>query len=134
MDFSNINWLGTLVASVLPFILGFFWYGRPLFGARWQREVGLKDEEMQNANMLRVLGVSFVWTFLGALVFGMFLGPHPGAGLGIGAGLLAGVFWVGGSFAINYQFEQKSVTLLLINAGYHTLQYLLYGAVFGLWP
>jgi hypothetical protein len=38
------------------------------------------------------------------------------------------------SFAINYQFASRSVTLTLIDAGYHTVQFCLFGMVLGLWP
>jgi hypothetical protein len=63
----------------------------------------------------------------------MFLGPAPAFGLAAGAGFAAGLFWVAGSFAINYQFEQKPAALLLINGGYHTVQYTIFGVILGLW-
>jgi hypothetical protein len=56
------------------------------------------------------------------------------AGMAIGAGFSAGLFWIGGSFAISYRFEQRSGRLWMINAGYHLAQYTLYGIVLGLWP
>jgi CRISPR/Cas system-associated protein endoribonuclease Cas2 len=33
---------------------------------------------------------------------------------------------------VNYLFEQKSFKLWLINAGYHSLQFTVYGLIFGL--
>ena len=36
-------------------------------------------------------------------------------------------------FAINYQFAKRSLLLSLIDAGYHTIQFDLYGMVLGLW-
>ena len=134
MDPSTINWLGVVAASVLAFVLGGIWYARSLFGRIWQRESGLSDEQIAGANMGKTFGVAFVWTFAGAFVFAMFLGPDPEASLAIFAGVMAGLFWVAGSLAINYQFEQRSMKLWLINGGYHTVQYTLYGAVLGLWP
>jgi hypothetical protein len=35
---------------------------------------------------------------------------------------------------LNYQFERRPAKLLLVNGGYHTVQYTLYGAILGLWP
>ena len=46
---------------------------------------------------------------------------------------VAGLFWITGSYGINYQFEQRPLSLLLINGGYHTAQYTLYGLILGLW-
>jgi hypothetical protein len=51
----------------------------------------------------------------------------------LGAGFSAGLCWVAASFGINYVFERKSFALFLINGGYHTAQFTLYGLVLGLW-
>ena len=48
-------------------------------------------------------------------------------------GLLAGAGMVAASFGINYQFANRSLTLWLIDGGYHTVQFLLFGLVLGLW-
>lgn len=132
MDPASINWIGATVAAVLAFVLGGLWYSPVLFGKVWQRESGISAEQIDKANKPMIFGVSFVWALLGAIVFSMFLGPDPAFGLAIGAGFMAGLFWVAGSLAINYQFEQRSLGLWLINGGYHTAQYTLYGVVLGL--
>ncbi len=36
------------------------------------------------------------------------------------------------SFAINYSFAGRSLKLWLIDGGYHTLQFVLYGIILGL--
>ena len=51
----------------------------------------------------------------------------------IGVGVMAGLCWVGASLGINDLFEQRSLGLWAINAGYHTLAFTLFGVVFGLW-
>ena len=121
-----------LVAAGASFVLGGLWYG-PLFGKAWQRRVGLSDEELESANKAKVFGLAFVASFVAAWVFGMFLGPEPAPAFAVGVGALAGLCWVGASFAINDLFEQRSLGLWAINAGYHTVAFTLYGAVFGLW-
>jgi hypothetical protein len=40
---------------------------------------------------------------------------------------------VSASFGINYLFERKSLTLFLINGGYHALQFTLIGLILGAW-
>lgn len=121
-----------LVAAATTFVLGGLWYG-PLFGKAWQRRVGLTDEELKSANMARTFALSFVLSAVAAWVFAMFLGPAPAPGFAIGVGALAGLCWVGASFGINDLFEQRSFGLWAINAGFHTLAFTLYGAVFGFW-
>lgn len=124
--------LEVLVAALSTFLLGGVWYG-PLFAKAWQREVKLSDEQLRAANKAKVFGGSFVLAFVAAWVFAMFLGPQPAPGFAIGVGALAGLCWVGASFGINDLFEQRSLKLWAINAGYHTLAFTLFGAVFGLW-
>ena len=114
------------------FVQGGLWYSL-LFGKAWMAPTGITAERAAEANQARIFGIAFVWSLLGAYVFAMFLGPQPAPAFAAGVGFLAGLFWVTGSLAINYQFERRPAKLLLINGGYHTLQYTLYGAILGLW-
>jgi hypothetical protein len=129
----QINYLAVVAAAISAFVLGGLWYSTALFGNAWMAATGATPESMQKGHQTRVFAISFVWSLLGAFVFAMFLGPAPAFGFATAAGFAAGLFWVAGSFAINYQFEQKPAKLLLVNGGYHTVQYTLYGAILGLW-
>lgn len=130
---AQINYLAVVAAAVSAFLIGGLWYSPVLFGKRWMQLTGITAERAAQANQAKVFGVAFIWSLLGAVVFAMFLGPAPALGLAVGAGFSAGLFWVAGSFAINYQFEQKPAGLLLINGGYHTVQYTVFGLILGLW-
>lgn len=59
MDMNSINWLGVLLAAVVPFVTGFLWYG-PIFGRKWMGLVGMTEEQAKQANMALTFGVSFV--------------------------------------------------------------------------
>ena len=131
--FEGINLWAVLVAGVSAFAVGGLWYAPFAFGGTWMRETGLTEAEVAAANPAKVYGLSFVLSLLAALVFALFLGPAPELAFAAGAGLMAGVFWVGASFGINYLFEQRSLKLFLVNAGYHTVQFTLYGAILGAW-
>lgn len=128
----QINYLAVLAAAVSAFVLGGLWYG-PLFGKAWMKAAGATPESMQQGHGARVFIVSFVWALLGAWFFAMFLGAEPAPGFATAIGFGTGLIWIAGSFAINYQFEQKPLALLLVNGGYHTAQYTLYGLILGLW-
>lgn len=129
----EINYLAAVLAAISAFILGGLWYSPALFGNAWLKATGLSAEELAKGNPAVVYGVSFVLALIAALVFALFLGPAPALGFAIGAGASAGLCWVGASFGINYMFERKPIGLLLINAGYHTAQFTLYGLILGLW-
>jgi hypothetical protein len=128
-----LNLWAVLVAGISSMVLGALWYSPALFAHAWMRESGMTAEKGQNANMGKVMGTAFVLALIGAFVFAMFLGPKPELGFALGAGCSAGLCWVAGSFGINYLFEQRSLKLFLINGGYHTLQYTLFGLILGLW-
>lgn len=55
-------WINFLIA-LIPLAVGSVWYG-PLFGKPWQRESGVTDEQMANANMLKIFGLTYVYSFL----------------------------------------------------------------------
>lgn len=127
----ELNWIAVIVAAVSAFVLGGLWYG-PLFQRKWMAYVGMTAEDAQKSHPAKVFGGALVLSFLAAAVFGMFLGPEPGLQFAVGAGFAAGLFWVATSFGINYLFSQRPFGLWLIDGGYHTLQFTLYGLVFGL--
>lgn len=127
----DVNWLGVIAASVSAFVLGGIWYG-PLFGKKWMALVGLTEEEAAKGNMALIFGGSFVLSFVAAFVFAMFLGPEPGVQFATSAGFAAGLFWVAATFGINYLFARKPLALWLIDGGYATLMFTLFGLLIGL--
>jgi hypothetical protein len=127
----QVSLLATLVGTLLGFVLGAIWYG-PLFSKTWMAENGFTMETVkQDFNPLKVYGTTFVLGLMTSYVFGLALGPNPDLLYAVGAGLAAGVFWVGTSFATSYLFERKSLRHFLINAGYHAVQFALIGLAFG---
>ena len=71
-------------------------------------------------------------SFIAAFVFAMFLGPEPGVQFATAAGASAGLCWVAATFGINYLFAQRPFALWLIDGGYATLMFTLFGLVIGL--
>jgi hypothetical protein len=128
----DVNWLAVLAAAISAFLLGGLWYSPALFGKAWQRGAGLTDEQLKGGNPGKIYGGAFVLSLIAAATFAMFLGKLP-AGTATAYGFCAGLTWVAASFGINYLFERRPFGLLLVNGGYHTLQFTLYGLILGLW-
>lgn len=122
-----------LLAALSAFGLGGLWYSKALFHDAWMRASGVDVTKLPERHGALVFGGAFVLSLIAALVFALFLGPNPSLTLGLGAGFSAGLCWVAGSFGINYLFERKSFKLFLINGGYHTVQFTLYGLILALW-
>lgn len=129
----TINWLAVVAAAFAVFVLGGLWYSPLLFLKPWMRASGLTEAELQASHPARIYGLVFLLSLLAAAVFALFIGTTPSFGFAVGAGFSAGLCWVAASFGINYLFEQRPLRLLLINGGYHTAQFTLYGAILGLW-
>jgi hypothetical protein len=129
----EFNILAAVAAGIAGWLVGAVWYSPVLFAKVWQRETGLSDEQLGKAHMPLIFGTSLVLSVIAALVFAMFLGPDPALALGLGAGIAAGLGWVATSFGINYLFSRRSLTLFVIDGGYHTLQFTVFGLVLGLW-
>jgi len=131
---SGINIWAVLVAAVSSFALGGLWYSPVLFHKLWNREAGRGETPEKVQHPGRVFGVAFVFALIAACVFACWLGPHPQLNDALLKGLAAGAGFVGASFGINYQFANRSFLMWAIDAGYHTVQFLLFATVLSLWP
>lgn len=125
----EINWIAVIAATAAGFVLGGLWYG-PLFAKAWMREMGGAPQLRMSKPVL--FGVAILLTFIAAFVFGMFLGPQPSLGLGLGAGVSAGLCWVAFSMGIAYMFAGRSFTLIAIDGGYVVVEFTLFGLIFAL--
>ena len=130
---AGINWLAVVVATVAAFGLGGFWYSKALFGNAWQQEVGLADEAVNSANMPRTLGTTFVLQFLAVTALAVLIGTDSDWQSGLQTGLTVSVFWVATAYGITYLFEQRSLRLFLINAGYNIVLFAIVGTIIGAW-
>ncbi|MGE0031589.1 MAG: DUF1761 domain-containing protein [Steroidobacteraceae bacterium] len=129
----EVNWLAVVAAAFSSFVIGGLWYSKVMFLKAWQRGSGLTDDQLQKGHPGKIFGGAFVLSLVASYTFAMFLGPKPEVGFATSAGFAAGLCWVATSFGINYLFERKSMTLFLVNGGYHTLQFTVIGLVLGLW-
>ena len=127
----DINIWAVIAAAVSSFLLGGLWYSPLLFLNPWNAAMGRTPKE--NGHPAKVFGLSFIFALVAAYVFAALLGPTPVLSESVRAGLLVGLGFVGMSFGINYQFANRPMSALLIDGGYHTGQFLLFGLILGAW-
>lgn len=127
----DINWIAVIAAAVSAFVLGGIWYG-PLFGKKWLALNGMSEDDAQSGHPAIIFGGALVLSFIAALVFALFLGPDQSVEFTTAAGFAAGSCWVAATFGINYLFARRPLGLWLIDGGYATLQFTLYGLLIGL--
>lgn len=132
----DINYLAVIAAAASAFFFGGLWYSPKVFGAIWGRAAGYtvpSDDTKKQKHGPIVFTISFLLSLVAAYVFAIYLGEDPELGTATKHGFLIGLGFVATSFGINYLFARRSMKLLLIDAGYHIVQFTLYGLILGLW-
>lgn len=129
---ANANILAILIAAASGFLVGGIWYG-PLFGKAWQRAIGLSDDELKSANMIKIFGITFLFSLLSAVFLGHLLAHFDTdfyRTMMISTGIALG--FVAPAIGTNYLYGRKSGKLFAIDAGYWIVFYSAMGLVFGL--
>lgn len=117
-----MHYLAIIVAGVAAWIIGAVWYG-PIFGKKWQQEVGMTDEDFKQGNLGVIFGSSFVLMCVMMYGLSFAIAAHPEITWthGIFHGVMVGIMFAAASMGINYLYQRRSITLWLIDAGYQVL-------------
>ncbi|WP_276974679.1 DUF1761 domain-containing protein, partial [Flavobacterium filum] len=62
-----MNFYAILVAAISTLLVGFVWYG-PLFGKAWMAETGFTEEELKKGSMVKIFGLTFVFSLFLAMI------------------------------------------------------------------
>ncbi len=133
MNEIQLNPWAILVATVSAFLIGGIWYSPILFSRAWMKAAGLSEEEVQQGNMAKIFGLSFLLILVMAVNLAAFLSGPPDLVWGMTAGALAGIGWVAASLGVLYLFEHRPLKLFLVNAGYLVLAFIVMGGILGAW-
>ena len=131
MDFSTLNWLAIIVATLSTFVIGAVWYG-PVFGQVWMQENGFTEEDLKEANMAKIYSTAFILELIMAINLALFL-----KGLSVQEGLLYGFFtgfgWIAMAMGVNYLFSRNTIRLWFIDSFYFVISFTLMGAILTAW-
>ncbi|MEZ4774352.1 MAG: DUF1761 domain-containing protein [Bacteroidia bacterium] len=137
MNFEEINYPAVIAAAVASFALGALWYSPILFGKAWQKSLGFTDEYLQEGNMLKIFGTSFLMMLIMAFGMATLIQGHGDNSInwqsGLWHGLLVGLLFIGTSMAINILYQRKSLMLWAIDAFYQIIFLGIMGAILGAW-
>ena len=78
----EMNFYAVLVAALAPLAVGSLWYSPILFGKVWMKETGLTEEELKKGSMLKIFGLTFIFSVMLAIVIQM-LSVHQYGPLGM---------------------------------------------------
>lgn len=134
LSFDDVNWLAVLVAFVVSFALGWWWYSSAGFFKPWKKAAGITSEQMENASMGVAFGGTIAANLLGVVLLAVLM-----VGLGVdgwwqGAlfGAVLGLVFRGGAHALHNGFAIRSPKITLIDAAHDTVALALAGLILGL--
>jgi hypothetical protein len=154
------NIYAVLVSTLVTLLVGFVWYNPKVFGTIWMNETGMTEEKAKQSNMLKVFGLTLIFSFMLAFILptivnhqmgalGLFNGDFKDPGYvelmkthgdvfrsfkhGALHGFFAGLFIAFPISAINALFEQKSWKYILVTAGYWIVSMTIMGAIICGW-
>jgi len=154
----EMNFYSVLVAAATTLVVGAIWYSPILFANAWMKESGLTEEQLKKGNMLKIFGLTFIFSIMIAMImqvltihqFGAvgMVGGDPTKALpsynafmadygtafrtfkhGALHGFMSGLFFAFPLIAINGLFEHKSWKYIFINAGYWIVSMTIMGAI-----
>ncbi len=137
MPIADINYLAVLIAAVVSFAIGAFWYSPAGFGKQWAAMMGItfdkSPEKKKAAN--KAMAIAFVGTLVMAYVLAHFVDYVEATTFG--AGIVLG-FWLWLGFLAtsalgSVLWEGKPVKLYLINASYQLVNVAIMGGILAMW-
>ena len=78
----EINFIALFVAAIVTLVVGFIWYHPKVFGTFWMKENNFTQEELQGGNMLKIFGLSYIFSLMIAVTL-MSLTIHQSGAMGM---------------------------------------------------
>ncbi|MEQ1773482.1 MAG: DUF1761 domain-containing protein [Burkholderiales bacterium] len=140
----HLNWFAIAAAVLANIIIGFLWYG-PILGKAWMREMGISpDHKPDPAVMKRSMIIMIVSAFLTATVLAHTVAVWRPSTWNAGTDAANAIYgfasafftWIGFFVPVllaGVAWENKSLRLFGINAGYHFVALLAAGMILAFW-
>jgi hypothetical protein len=132
---AHLNYLAVVVCTIIYFLIGAVWYSPVLFSKKWQALNAGLDMEKGKKQMPLLFLNAFICSAFASFAIAILINyigiiAIPAA---IKLGLLCGVGFGYTSLSMSYMFGQRSMSLLLIDAGYHIVSLVIVSVVLCLW-
>jgi hypothetical protein len=131
----HFNYLALLVSALILWVLGAAWYSPALFAKHWMAELGIRKDAVNRKSMVPGMIASFICDLILAFVLAHVLGW---AGVTtVGRGVFVGILmWMGFFVAPALPqgiYENRSLKLFAINAGYWFVGLIIVASLLAVW-
>ena len=142
MDFSSINWLAVVACVVVSMVSGTIWYNPKTFFPVWWKGIGKSESEVPGSP--GSMGMTWTLTVLSSFVQAVFMalmvtamGSMTPGGATLVSGATTGfILWLGfiaPTYLVNKLFAGHGLKVWAIEAGNHLINFVLFGAILGVW-
>ena len=81
----QINFAALFIAAIVTLVTGFIWYSPKVFGTIWMKENNLTQEELKSGNMLKIFGLTYIFSLMITMTL-MSLTIHQSGAIGMVGG------------------------------------------------
>ncbi|MCM0664574.1 DUF1761 domain-containing protein [Flavobacterium tyrosinilyticum] len=81
----QINFIALFLAAIVTLVTGFIWYNPKVFGTIWMKENNLTQEELKKGNMLKIFGLTYIFSLMITMTL-MSLTIHQSGAIGMVGG------------------------------------------------
>jgi hypothetical protein len=81
----QINFVALFLAAIATLVTGFIWYSPKVFGTIWMKENNLTQEELKKGNMLKIFGLTYIFSLMITMTL-MSLTIHQSGAIGMVGG------------------------------------------------
>lgn len=118
----EMNWIAIFVSALVTLVIGSIWYNPKVFGTIWMKENGLTVEELQSGNMLKIFGLTYIFSLL-IVITEMSLTIHQSGAVGM----------IGGDMKINEALPSFKAFMADYGTAFRTFKHgALHGFISGL--
>lgn len=140
MDFSAINWFAVLACVVISMLSGSLWYNPKTFFPAWWKGIGKKEGETPGqSNMAVTWGLTMLGSLVQAVAMAFvinFVSEQTGSMsllIGAAVGFMLWFGFIAPTYLVNKLFAGHGFKVWAIETGNHLLNFILFGAVLGIW-
>jgi hypothetical protein len=140
MILQHLNYLAVLVAAIVYFAIGGFWFSPMGFVNGWMAGHGItmptdpeKVKEMRK-EMPKYMVITFIACFIGTMALGYIetatytMGWMTGVKMGIVASVFPAI-----AIGLSHMHTKKSMKLFMIDAGYHAVGLIAAAVILSVW-